>query len=246
MTVPTFVQPDRSSDSGAQYPANIDAAIAVLARVGQAFAPHEQSTPDMTVRLDAGHIYNPVAQTITEVAAQSTGAITAPSVDPRIDRIVVDQSTGVVSVVGGTEAASPVAPAIPAGKFPVAQVSLLTSTTEITNSIITDERNSFTAKTKVDVKDWGSKGSNFSLDLAAADLHIVDCTAAITITMLSSLTNDKATVVIKNGNFVITLADIDNDSPTLTQAASTQDFVGLVKSFGKISAVATQLGIATV
>ncbi len=245
MTVPTFVQPDRSSDSGAQYPANIDAAIAVLARPGQAFAPHEQSTPDMTVRLDAGHIYDPVTQAITEVAAQSSAAITAPSADPRIDRIVVDQTTGAVSVVAGTEAASPVAPALPAGKFPVAQVSLLTSTTTITNSIITDERNSF-IKTKAQVKDWGSRAANFTLELSDAELHIVNCTAAITITFSSSLGNDKATVVIKNGNFVITLSGIDNDSPTLTQAASTQDFVGLVKSFGKITAVATNLNQATI
>ncbi|MEE8560300.1 MAG: hypothetical protein V3S88_06285, partial [Alphaproteobacteria bacterium] len=45
-----------------------------------------------------------------------------------------------VSVVTGTEDASPVAPAIPAGKVPVAQVALVVSQTTILNSDITDER----------------------------------------------------------------------------------------------------------
>lgn len=140
MTVPTFVQPDSTAQNGNTYKANIDAAIGVLARMGQMFAGHEQSTPDMTVRLDAGAIWDPTGLTITEVAAQSTGTITAPSSNPRIDRVVIDQSTGAVSVITGAEAASPSAPSITSGKFPVCQIALTTGTTEIDNSIITDER----------------------------------------------------------------------------------------------------------
>lgn len=143
MTVSTFIQPDRSSQSGTQYPANIDAAIAVLSKIGLSFAPHEQSTPDMTVKLDAGRIYDPSAQTVLEIAAQSTGTITAPTANPRIDRIVVDHSTGAVSVATGIEAASPVAPPLPAGTFPVAQLTLAVTTTTIINALITDERGAF-------------------------------------------------------------------------------------------------------
>jgi len=99
---------------------------------------------------------------------------------------------------------------------------------------------------KPGVKDWGTLGINTAITLQDAEVHIIDCSAAITLTISSSFTNDKATLVIKNGNFVISLAGIDNDSPTLTQAASTQDFVGVIKSFGKISAVATTLNKATV
>lgn len=69
-----------------------------------------------------------------------TGTITAPVGNPRIDRVVVDRSTGAISVVTGTPAGSPTAPAFGANKCPVAQILLQTSSTAITNSMITDER----------------------------------------------------------------------------------------------------------
>ncbi|MDZ4340442.1 MAG: hypothetical protein U1B94_09570 [candidate division NC10 bacterium] len=141
MGVVTFVQPDAGSQTGqtgSAYKSAIDGAVSVLKRISQAFAPHEQATPNMTVRLDAGFIFS--GGTLTEVAAQNSATITAPTTNPRIDRIVVDEATGTVSVIAGTEAASPTAPAITAGKLPVAQVLLQTSTTQITNAIITDER----------------------------------------------------------------------------------------------------------
>lgn len=138
MTVATFLQPDYNTQSGTAYPLAIDASMAVMKRIAAAFAPHAQSTPDMTVRVDAGALQ--VGVTLTEVAAQNTGTITAPVGNPRIDRVVVDASTGAVSVITGTPAGSPTAPALTAGKLPVAQVLLQTSSTVITNSMITDER----------------------------------------------------------------------------------------------------------
>lgn len=129
------VQPNYTTDDGATYPVKIDAAINAQARLGWAFAPHAQDTPDMTVRLEAGHI-----PPDTEVAAQSTGTITAPNVHPRIDRVVIDKATGAVSVVTGAEAASPSAPALPAGKANVALIALATSTTAITNALLADNR----------------------------------------------------------------------------------------------------------
>ncbi len=134
--------PDFTSQTASVYKANIDAGFAVADRLAWAFAPHEQDIgspqPDMTLRLEAGAIFD--GGTLTEVAAQDTAVITAPSVNPRIDRVVIDRGTGTVSVVTGTEAASPSPPAITAGKVPVAQVALTTGTTEIVNSDITDER----------------------------------------------------------------------------------------------------------
>lgn len=138
MPVATFIQPDRTNQSGSAYPANIDAAIATLVRLALAFAPHEQSSPNMTVRLDAGYKFAGIG--LTEIAAQSTDTIIAPTTNPRIDRVVLDAISGVVSVITGTEAASPAAPIIPAVKLPVCRVALATSTTAITNSLITDER----------------------------------------------------------------------------------------------------------
>ncbi len=134
--------PDFTSQTASVYKANIDAGFAVADRLGWAFAPHEQDVgspqPDMTLRLEAGAIFD--GATLTEVAAQDTAVIAAPSTDPRIDRVVIDKVTGAVSVVTGTEAASPTPPAVPAGKAPVAQVALSVGQSEIVNADITDER----------------------------------------------------------------------------------------------------------
>lgn len=138
MTAKTFVQPDNTVQTGAAYKAALEAAIAVMARTAAAFAPHEQAAPDMTVRVDAGMIFS--GSTLTEVAAQSSAVIAAPAANPRIDRIVVNATTGVISVVAGTEDPAPTAPAIPSGYLPVCQVLLQTDSAVIANSMITDER----------------------------------------------------------------------------------------------------------
>ncbi len=134
--------PNFTNQTASVYKANIDAGLAVADRLAWAFAPHQQDqgspAPDMTVRLEAGAIFD--GATLTEVAAQSTSILAAPTTDPRIDRIVIDRASGAVSVVTGSEATSPTAPAITAGKAPIAQVLLATSTTEIVDSDITDER----------------------------------------------------------------------------------------------------------
>jgi hypothetical protein len=138
MTVATFTQPDNTSQSASAYKAALDGAAMVFKRHGDHFAPHAQSSPDMTVRLDAGYVWD--GTTLTEVAAQNTGTITAPVTNPRIDRVVVDASTGAVSVITGAENVSPSAPAISAGKIPVAQVLLATSTTTIGRASTCDPR----------------------------------------------------------------------------------------------------------
>src|SRR5579875_4098 len=138
MTVATFQQTDYTSQTGTAYPLAIDADWAVAARTVDSFAPHAQPTPDMTVALDPGHVFNGV--TLAEIAAQSTGAIAAPVNNPRIDRVVIDRASGAASVVAGIEAASPLPPAIPVGKAPVAQVLLQPGASAITNSMLTDER----------------------------------------------------------------------------------------------------------
>lgn len=102
------------------------------------FYAHEQAVPDMTVRVDAGRVFD--GGDVTEVAAQDTAAFAAPATYPRIDRIVLDRATGAVEVVAGTEAAAPVPPAVPAGKSTIAQVALATATSAVTSSLITDER----------------------------------------------------------------------------------------------------------
>ena len=136
--VSTFNQPNYAAQSGSVYATAIDDAVAVMKRPAAAFGAHESNPLAMTVTVDAGAIF--AGGALTEIAAQTTAVIAAPTTDPRIDRIVVDSATGIVSVVQGAEAASPAAPSIPNGTVPIAQVALGVSQTEITNADITDER----------------------------------------------------------------------------------------------------------
>jgi hypothetical protein len=134
----TPAQIDRSTQDPTTYFAQNDANYAALARLAIMFAPHEQATPDMTVRVEAGAVWT--ASGLTEVSAQDSDTIIAPSSNPRIDRIVLDPLSGLISVVTGDEGTAPSAPAISTGKLPVAQVSLAVGQTSIVNSGITDER----------------------------------------------------------------------------------------------------------
>ena len=139
--VGTFTQTNVTTMSAAQYTAGNDGNWAVAARLIDNFAPRPATTPAMSVVADAGHVFTPTAPTLTEVAAQTVTIAAAPGTGTsRIDRVVVNAASGVASVVTGTAAASPTAPAIPAGCCPVAQVTVASTTTAITSTLITDER----------------------------------------------------------------------------------------------------------
>lgn len=164
----TFTQTDVTSQNPSPYLGNNDGNWQVAARFVDDFAPRAQASANMTIAIDPGHVFNGV--TLNEwVSPQNTGTITAPVSHPRIDRVVIDQRTGALSVVTGVEATSPVPPAIPIGTCPVAQIALTTSTSAISDSLITDERDfswlgqpeyqllSIASATTTDI---GSTGSN--------------------------------------------------------------------------------------
>lgn len=205
--VATFLQTayQDTNQTGTVYPLAIDGDIQLFSRSANMFSCHQRQTANMTVEVDPGFIYDPVAQTLAQVgnyvhgsthtnttvdalddllgatngfairgdgipanATISSGAgtaslgisnaatatatgvyltfsqisatIVAPVSNPRIDLVVVDAGTGIMSIVTGTPAATPAPPALPAGKLPIAQILLQTSTTTITNSLITDRR----------------------------------------------------------------------------------------------------------
>lgn len=145
MTQDKYTRPDSTTQTATAYKANIDNACEVNERgAGIQFQAHEQTTPDMTVRVEAGVIYDHSNSTITSVAAQSTSTITAPSTKPRMDLVSIHQSTGVLTVTTGTETSTPVAPSLPTANFPIAYVTLQTTTTTITDELITDARVPFT------------------------------------------------------------------------------------------------------
>lgn len=136
--VGTFVPTNNTTQTGAAYKNQIDSNFAVAQRIIDAYAPRPAATPNMTVVVDPGNIF--ANGTLTEVASQTTPTFTAPSGNPRIDRVCVNTTTGALTVTAGTPASSPVPPAIPSGYFPCAQVLLTPSTTAIGASNIYDER----------------------------------------------------------------------------------------------------------
>jgi hypothetical protein len=189
MTVATYTAPNNTTQSAAQYKANIDGGMSILAGIAQDFAPHAAAAPNMTVLVDAGGILTGGA--LVTNAQQTTATFTAPSGNPRIDRVVGDQLSGIIAVVAGTPAGSPSAPAIPAGKFPICQVLLQTTSTAITNSMITDER----------VGDYGGMSKAY----ADANYQPIASNGSFTITGTGFATNPTATAKYRILNGVVTL-----------------------------------------
>jgi hypothetical protein len=138
MSVASWLRSVFTTQDPATYKAAIDGNFTIVERMAAMFAPQQTPTPTMTVQISAGMVFD--SGTLTEVALQTTGAFTAPATNPRIDRVVLDQRTGVFSVVAGTPAVDPVAPAITAGKMPCMRILLRPSSAVITNAMITDER----------------------------------------------------------------------------------------------------------
>lgn len=136
--VAEFSQPDFTTQTAADYKASIDASVNVLAELAANFAPHEADTPDLTVIVDAGKLWNGATHTIK--SQQTSATFTAPTTDPRIDRIAIDTTTGNLVIINGTEDGSPVAPDYETGQYPICQVNLIVDQATILNSDITDER----------------------------------------------------------------------------------------------------------
>ena len=121
-----FKQPNFTSQQPSEVKTNIENSIGAMQRIGEMFNVYEQDTPDMTVGVAAGHILK--GNSLTEVAATAaTGTITAPTTNPRIDRVTLNLDDSTIVVTSGAENASPVAPAIPNGHVPLAQIALTTS-----------------------------------------------------------------------------------------------------------------------
>jgi len=80
---------------------------------------HEQSTPDLTLKVEAGVCY--VGATRVIFAGGNSPSFTAPAANPRIDLLTID-SAGTLARTAGTEAASPSVPAYPSDKLVIAEV----------------------------------------------------------------------------------------------------------------------------
>lgn len=152
MTVSTYTRPNYSTQSGTAYPANIDAMAAAFERIAGAFAPHEQNVgspaPDLTIVVDVGAVldFSGSSPDLNEMAQQTVTGFTIPSSgQTRVDRVVIDETTGVARRIAGTPqttGGSPtaVAPDIPPHSWSVCRVTITSADTAITNDMIVDER----------------------------------------------------------------------------------------------------------
>jgi len=178
MSVATFLQTNYTGQSSAVYKAAIDGDIGILAILGDAFAPHAKATPDMTVQLEPGAMFLHGGAPIVQ-GLQTSATLTAPSVNNRIDRVVIDAATAVLSVIGGTESGSPVAPAIPVGKIPIGRILMTVGMVTVQNSAITDER---TPDLAAPVVKGAAIASASTITLGAGNLfHITGTTTINTI-----------------------------------------------------------------
>lgn len=136
-------QPDFTSQDATEYPTAIDDAVAAAKRVAHGFAVYGDDAggpPGMRVHIHAGAILSPAGALVAQ-GTQTIDSIPAPTGgNSRIDRIVADRVTGAAERVAGTAAPTPSAPAVPAGKWPLARVSLGTGQTSILHADVTDER----------------------------------------------------------------------------------------------------------
>lgn len=105
------------------------------------FDPHASFPADEFINVTAGRVNSGV--TVIEQALQQidfTGLFPTAASTSRIDRIVIDNSTGVISRIAGTQAGSPTAPDIDSGKTSICQVLIDENTSSIESTAITDER----------------------------------------------------------------------------------------------------------
>lgn len=78
-----------------------------------------QDTPDLTLKVSPANVY--FGNTLVEFAGGNSPSFTAPTSNPRIDILSLND-TGTLIRTAGDEGVTPTAPTIPAGNIPIAQV----------------------------------------------------------------------------------------------------------------------------
>jgi len=95
--------------------------------------------PDMSVIVQRGS-YLKQGAILVDLAGSTQGLIVAPTVNPRIDMVVLNRLTDIISVITGAENASPVPPVLVSNETPLGSIFLIVGQTSIVNSDLTDER----------------------------------------------------------------------------------------------------------
>lgn len=202
MGVQTPGQSDKSTQEVQSWATLLDRNVAAFLRIAGWFAPHElvsgSPAPDLAVVLDAGAIWN--GSSLTEVASQTVTGFTTPASGlTRIDRVVIDATTGVASRVAGTPGSgspTPQPPAIPAGKIPICTVTMTDADTTVKNEDITDERSLISSLVNASGMTTIASGSLSSgSTLGVTDIPATYSALVVTGTALSSDTATRAVLV---------------------------------------------------
>lgn len=89
---------------------------------------HEQSSPDMTLYVEAGTYV--LKETYVSFAGGNTPTVTAPVSNNRIDVLTID-TAGTLAWTTGTSGASPSAPTVPQGKIPICFIYVRSTSTTL-------------------------------------------------------------------------------------------------------------------
>jgi hypothetical protein len=106
------------------------------------FFAYPHPSGGLRLRLNPGTLIT-AGGLVAWIAQQDTTALTAPVTNPRIDVAALDTTTGAVSWVAGTEAASPTVPTVPAGKAAAWAVYLRVGATAIDRFAVDIGTNSY-------------------------------------------------------------------------------------------------------
>lgn len=164
---------------------------------GDDFKVSQQSPADLTVQVSAGTLYDLTTKARVSKAVQNSGAVTAPTTNPRFDIVHIDQLSGVIGITTGAEAASPSDPTLADGLLPLARLSLATTTTEITSTEITDIRElanigqavygADASEVALNDQDWTAIASAGTVNIGAAATERVNITGTTTITAFDTV-----------------------------------------------------------
>jgi|GEM_PF-5264234 len=204
--------------------ADLAAGSVTVAKLNQ-LRPHEQATPDATVRVEAGVVT--IGGAKVNFAAGNSPAFGVVTANSRIDLLVIN-SSGTLSVVAGTQAPSPTAPAYPVDKIVIAEVTVNETVTVVVNDAdINDVRPVFshsnpTGTTYTAGSGLGLTGTEFSIASAGVTsaMIAVDTIAAVDIATDAVTTAEILDSTVASADIAldtIAAVDIATDAVTTTE-----------------------------
>ena len=218
------------------------------------FATHQQATPDLTLKVEPG-VAN-LKGKVVKFAGGNSPSFAAPSVDPRIDLLVMDD-TGTLSLVSGAESPSPTPPDFPDDKFVIVEVKNVVGQTKVLNA--DDSSNGFIFRNVrnavvPDIKQGGD-GSDGALvitsgtttfDLAGADTFVKNFTS-ISITGTGQLAfinpGPNGTAIIFKSQGDVTITSSATDAIDVSSLGAVADTNGFSSTFRTSAGVKGAVGI---